>query len=110
MHKKNTYSKADHLHVSSDTSLRGVRGNTDCRGRAPGSKPGSTMSSGALKQLTLMGLSFPHLQNGNNEPGIVRTNEPTPAGEYARSASTSRQALVEQAGPTETLRSLLLPL
>ena len=75
------YLKADRLHVSSDTSLRGARGNADCRGRAPGSEPGRTMPSGALKQLAPLGLGFPHLQNGNNEPGIVGANEPTPAGE-----------------------------
>ena len=67
------------------------------------------MPSGAPKQLAPLGLGFPHLQNGNNEPGTVGANEPAPAGEYARSASTFWQALADQAGPAETLRSLLLP-
>ena len=104
------YSKADRLHVSSDTSPRGARGNTGCKGRAPGSEPGPTTPSGAPKQLAPLGLGFSHLQNGNNEPGIVGANEPAPAGEYTRSACTFLQALADQTGPTETLRSLLLPL
>lgn len=67
------------------------------------------MPSGAPKQLAPLGLGFPHLQNGDNEPGTVGTNGPAPAGEYAWSASTFQQALADQVGPTETLGSLLLP-